>query len=100
MTRIDVRARVQEPARVEERLRKLLVGGGFLICVMQDGGEAAVARGAEREALNRVRAVAGAVIHFAARQHELDWPAGHARAERGKGDMRPEIGRASGRERV
>ena len=72
MARVDVRARMQEPARVEQRLRELLVGGGLLVAVVHDGGEAAVARCAERDALDRVRPVADAVIHLAPRQHQLD----------------------------
>src|SRR5207247_1054023 len=51
MARIHARARMQEPARVNERLRKLLVRGRLLKAVMHDGGEAAVTRGAECDAL-------------------------------------------------
>ena len=89
MARVDVRARMQEPARVEERLGELLVGGGLLVAVVHDGGEAAVARCAEGDALDRVRAVADAVIHLAPRQHHLDRPPRDARAERRQRHMRP-----------
>ena len=80
---------MQEPARVQERLREFLVGGGLLVTVVHDGGEAAVARCAEGDALHRVRAVADAVIHLAPRQHQLDRPARHARAERRQRHVRP-----------
>ena len=89
MARVDVRARMQEPARVQERLRELLVGGGLLVALVHDGREAAVARCAEGDALDRVRAVADAVIHLAPRQHQLDRPPGHAGAERRQRHMRP-----------
>ena len=89
MARGDVRARVQEPARVQERLRELLVGGGLLVALVHDGGEAAVARGAEGDALDRVRAVADAVVHLAPRQHQLDRPPRHAGAERRQRHVRP-----------
>ena len=42
VARGDVRARMQEPARVEERLREFLVRRGLLVSLVQDGGEAAV----------------------------------------------------------
>ncbi len=35
VARVDVRAGMQEPARVEERLRKLLIGGGLLVALVQ-----------------------------------------------------------------
>ena len=57
--------------------------------VVHDGREAAVARCAERDALDRVRAVADAVIHLAPRQHQLDRPPRHAGAERRQRHMRP-----------
>ena len=57
--------------------------------VVHDGREAAVARGAEGDALDRVRAVADAVIHLAPRQHHLDRPPGYAGAERRQRHMRP-----------
>ena len=80
---------MQEPARVEKRLRELLVGGGLLVTLVHDGGEAAVARCAEGDALDRVRPIADAVIHLAPRQHHLDRPPRDARAERRQRHMRP-----------
>ena len=56
---------------------------------MHDGGETAVARCAERDALDRVRPVAGAVVHLAPRQHHLDRPSCDAGAERRQRHMRP-----------
>jgi len=73
---------MKEPARVQERLRILFVARGLLISIMYDSGESAIARGAERNPLDRVRAVADAVVHFAARQHQLDRATFDAGAER------------------
>ena len=89
MARVDVRARMQEPARVEQRLREFLVSRGLLVALVHDRREPAVARGAERDALDRVRAVADAVIHLAPRQHHLDRSPRDARAERRQRHMRP-----------
>src|SRR5439155_12836066 len=89
MTRIDVRARMQEPARVDERLRILFVSRRLLVGVMHDRRETAVARCAEHHALHGVRAIADAVIHLASRQHQLDRPPRYASAECGERYMRP-----------
>ena len=35
----NARAQMQDPGRVEERLRILLVGGGLLVSVVYDGGD-------------------------------------------------------------
>ena len=58
MARIDVRARMQEPRRIEQRLRELLVSGGLLVALMQNGREAAVTGRAKGDALDGVRPVA------------------------------------------
>ena len=57
---------MEEPSGVEERLRIFLIARGLLVGIMNDGGEAAVARSAERYPLDRVRAEPSAVIHLAA----------------------------------
>jgi hypothetical protein len=70
-----------ETGRVDERLREFFVAGGLLVSIVHDGDEAAVAGCAEGDALDRVRAVADAVIHLAPRQHHLDPPLGYTRTE-------------------
>src|SRR5439155_8008468 len=89
MARVDVRTRVQESARVDEVFGILLVRGRLLVRVVHDGGEAAVARCAKGDALDRVWAIADGVIHLASRQHQLDRPLRYASAECGQRHMRP-----------
>ena len=81
---------MQESGGADERLRKFLVAGGFLVAVVHDGRKAAVARCTERDALDRVRAIADAVIHLAPRQHHLDRPPGYAGAKSRERHMRPD----------
>src|SRR2546430_13533105 len=52
------------------------------VSVVHDGREAAVAGGAEGDALDGVRTVADGVIHLAPKKHELDRPPGDPSAER------------------
>ena len=89
VARVDVRAGMQEPGRVEKRLREFFVAGSLLVSVVHDGREAAIARCAEGDALDCVRPIADPVIHLAPRQHHLDRAPSDAGAERGQRHVRP-----------
>ena len=80
---------MHKPARIQERFGVFLVRRRFLIRVVNECGETAFNRRTERDALYGMRAIADAVIHFAAREHNLHGTRRDARTKRGQRDMGP-----------